>query len=148
MVMLLVEVATAGLMLIAFANVAAAVFAIVPSAWRYRPRDIGFGLSFSAHPGGIEQIGLVPATPVYAAIVVYVFLVTGAASAYRTSVWVPLKKLIGQLLMIRPPDPPAICSVRICSHGYGTNAAPGPAAAAVRVIAAAAHSELRSNVPL
>ncbi len=78
--MLPVDVATVGLTFRFAANVAAAVLAIVPQTSSISDRPTGLGLSLIAHPGGIEQIVFVPATPVIAAIVVYVFLVTDAGS--------------------------------------------------------------------
>src|SRR5437762_6869496 len=88
--MLPVEVATVGLTFRLAANVAAAVLAIVPQMSSIRARPTGFGQSLSAQPPGIEQTVFVPATPVIAAIAVYVFFVTEAGSVYSSSAWVPV----------------------------------------------------------
>src|SRR5215831_1210119 len=92
-VMFPVEVPAVGLTLIALANVADAVFAIVPNAFRYSDRPTGFTPPLISHPGGIEHTVFVPSTPVYAAIVVYVFFVTAVGRVYSSSAWVPVMKL-------------------------------------------------------
>src|SRR6266704_45943 len=80
-----VDVATVGLILSAPANVAAEVVAIVPNASSSNTRPTGFGVSLASQPPGIEHTVFVPATPEYAAMLVYVFLVTAAGMTYSSS---------------------------------------------------------------